>query len=56
MLSIQPKIRLTITYGMCISLVVELELGGGSANNGATPSSFIVTSYVYVWMQMINRC
>ena len=39
MLSIQPKNRLTVTYGVCFSKVVEVALGG-SVINGAIPSSY----------------
>ena len=41
MLSIQPKVRLTVTFGVCVSKVVKFT-GVGSATNGASPSSFVL--------------
>ena len=44
-LSIQPKIRLTITCGVCISISAVVELaGGGSATNRDTSFSLYTTA------------
>ena len=41
MMSIQPRVRLTTPYGVCISIIVGVSRGGGlSAINTGTTSSF----------------
>ena len=53
MLSIQPKIRLTITYGVCISEVVELAWVGSATNEG-TPSSLLIFRFTSDYTQGIS--